>query len=112
MWFADRPVAAAGVAACLQANFTDVSDHRSHAESPCLAPFVRMLAPVNAHTPPPVLVIIVLLVTLPLANLPSIRLLARLNTVGGAHPPARMREFGLSLVRTIAPPPTHAHGCS
>ena len=71
-------------ALALQANFTAITEHRPHAGSPCLAPFISVMAPVNAHTPPPLLVIVVLVVTLPLANVPSIRLLARLNTIGGA----------------------------
>ena len=50
--------------------------------SPCLAPLNDVWPPVHEHAPNPILVIAVLIVMFPLANLPSIRLLARLNTVG------------------------------
>lgn len=50
--------------------------------SPCLRPLVDLWPPIHPHVPPPVLVCVVLLVTVPLSNLPSIKLLARLNSVG------------------------------
>ena len=57
--------------------------------SSCLAPLTSIWPPVHPDAPPPILVFAVLIVTFPLANLPSIRLLARLNTIGvlcrGSH---------------------------
>ena len=53
------------------------SDH-----SPCLEPLIHFWKPPNVHVAPPILICAVLLITLPLSNLPSIKLLARLNSVG------------------------------
>lgn len=50
--------------------------------SPCLKPLLDIWPAIHPHVPPPVLVCAVLIITLPLSNLPSIRLLARLNSVG------------------------------
>lgn len=50
--------------------------------SPCLAGLVKTWPPVNKDAPAPLLVLAVLIVVFPLANLPSIKMLARLNTVG------------------------------
>ena len=60
----------------------DASPRPHPTVSPCLSPLVKIWQPVHPDSPPPILVLSVLLIAYPLANLPSIRLLARLNTVG------------------------------
>ena len=76
------PPAHGGFCVAAEGNFTHPGDSGGAVESPCLEPLLRLWTPVSDAAPPPFLVVIVLVVTLPLANLPSIRLLARLNTVG------------------------------